>query len=65
MEKINYKGYEIVATHNKKIVAQIKNNLHTMQDRGFMNSNMKYEPAIRFVFTNYDKMISFIDANPR
>lgn len=66
MEKqIEYNGYEIIETHNKKIVAQIKNNLHVCEQRGQMRNMLMHEPPIKFVFTNYDTMINFINENKR
>lgn len=64
MEKqIEYRGYEIIATHNKKIVAQIKNNKHKSERIGY--ETMQHEPPIRFIFSNYNTMESFINENPR
>lgn len=61
---IDYKGYQIIGTHNKKIVAIIKNNYHRKENTE-CSIPLKYEPNIRFVFNNYDKMVEFIDANPK
>lgn len=64
-QPIDYNGYEIIATHNKKIVARIKNNLHASDEPTLIQKPLMYEPPIRFVFRNYDTMINFIDANKR
>lgn len=62
-----YKGYEIIGTRNKNIVAQIQNNLHEseIKNNDIMSKCFYYEPPIVFVFTSYETMTKFIDENPR
>lgn len=72
-QQAEYKGYEVIAMHNKKIVAQIKNNKHHSIVNEIIDTktgqrgrfNLSHIPPIRFVFLTYDKMVAFIDENPR
>lgn len=62
---IEYKGYEVIAKHNKKFISQIKDNLHLCEQRGQMGNDLMHEPPIRFVHETYDSMIEFMNENPR
>lgn len=68
-----YKGYEVVGTRNKNILARIQNNKHHSNVNEIVDTktgqrgrfNLSYIPPIEFVFTSYDTMVRFIDENPR
>lgn len=61
MEQIEYKGYLIIATINKKIKAIIKNNI--FEEKRIYSP--RYENPITFLFSSYDSMVKFIDENPK
>lgn len=66
MEKqIEYKGYEVLAIQNKRIVAQIKSNLFMSEKKTDFGNKLYYEPPTTFKFNSYDSMVKFIDKNPR
>lgn len=70
---LQYKGYEIVGTRNKKIVATIINNIQHSHVNEIVDMksgqrgrfNLSYIPPVAFVFVNYETMVRFIDENPR